>query len=402
MAQFKFRVQDIHGKSVNGVVEAVTQDVALDILNDRGYTVLALAENKKKVSINANITLFDRVKPKDMVVLSRQFSVLISATVPIVEALRILSKQAVNPLLQKTLIKIGDDVSGGIRLSEGLGKHPKTFSPFYVNMVRAGEESGKLEDALNYLAEQMERDYELSSRIKGAMIYPAAILVVLIGIAVFMMISVVPKLLEIITETGADLPLSTQILVSTSGFLQSFWWLIAIILVGLGVFFRFYTSKGDGQKQWDLIKLYIPVFGSLFKKIYLIRMTRSLSTLIAGGVNITRALSITADTVGNESYAEVIRKTAEEVENGNSIATVFVKSPIIPTMVSQIMLVGEQTGKMDTVLEKLTNFYTLEVDNTVRNLVSLLEPLIIMIMGGGVGLLVASIILPIYQVATSF
>ena len=402
MAHFSFRVQDIHGKYINGIVEAATQDVALDILNDRGYTVLALAEQGSEKLLSKNISFFERVKPKDMVVFSRQFSVLISATVPIVEALQILSKQTVNPALQKALTGISDDVSGGLRLSEALGKHKKIFTPFYVNMVHSGEESGKLEESLSYLAEQMERDYELTSRIKGAMIYPAAIFSGLIIVAVIMMVFVVPKLLEIITETGGELPLSTRVLIATSGFLTTYWWLILAILIGLGTFFRFYTRKGDGREQWDLLKLYVPIFGSLFRKIYLIRMTRSLSTLIAGGVNITRALLITADTVGNESYAKVIRQTSEEVENGNSIATVFVKSPIIPVMVAQIMLVGEQTGKMDSVLEKLTNFYTLEVDNTVRNLVSLLEPLIIMIMGGGVGLLVASIILPIFQVAQNF
>lgn len=402
MAHYQFRAQDVQGKYINGLVEAATQDVALDILNDRGYTVLALSEHGQKKLLSGNITLFERVKAKDMVVFSRQFSVLISATVPIVEALQILSKQTVNPALKRSLIAISDDVSGGLRLSEALGKHKKVFSPFYINMIHSGEESGKLEEALGYLADQMERDYELTSRIRGAMIYPAAIFSGLIIVAVVMMVFVVPKLLEIITETGGELPLSTRILVATSGFLTAYWWLILIILGGLGIFFRYYTREGDGRDQWDLIKLYVPIFGPLFRKIYLIRMTRSLSTLIAGGVNITRALLITAETVGNESYAKVIRQTSEEVENGNSIATVFVKSPIIPTMVSQIMLVGEQTGNMDTVLEKLTNFYTLEVDNTVRNLVSLLEPLIIMIMGGGVGLLVASIILPIFQVAQNF
>lgn len=402
MPKYKFRAQDIRGKIVEGLVESATEDTAVDILKDKGYTILTLSEGRDLSIFARSLTILNKVKIKDLVILSRQFAVLVSATVPIVQALHIMSKQAPTPLLAKVMEDIADRVNGGLRLSEALGKYPKIFSNFYINMVRSGELSGKLDEVLNYLADQQERDYELSSRIKGAMIYPSAILLGLVGVGVFMMVVVVPKLLDIITETGAELPLSTKILIAVSNFMTNFWWLIIMIIVGLYLLIRFYISTKNGRQQWDLMKLYIPVFGPLFRKIYLIRFTRSLSTLIVGGVNITRALEITSRTIGNVVYSDLVDRTSEEVENGNSISTVFIKSAVVPPMVSQIMLVGEQTGRMDEVLDKLTKFYTASIDNTVRNLVSLLEPLIIVIMGGGVGLLVASIIMPIYQVATSF
>jgi type IV pilus assembly protein PilC len=217
-----------------------------------------------------------------------------------------------------------------------------------------------------------------------------------------MMISVVPKLVDIIDQAGGELPISTRILIFTSNALTNYWVLLIAITISLFFMARIYAGTNSGRRQFDMIKLYIPVFGKLFRKIYIVRFSRALNTLMVGGVNITKALDITSETVGNEIYKEILLKTSEEVTNGNSISTVFSESHLVPVMVSQIMQVGEQTGRLEEVLDKITDFYTLEIDNTVRNLVSLLEPLIIVVMGGGVGLLVASIILPIYQVATSF
>jgi len=402
MPKYRFRVQDIDGKVVDGLVEAATEDTAADILTDKGYTILILSERSEESLVNRAVNLFNRVKAKDLMLFSREFSVLISATVPIVQALNIMVRQLDHPYLQRIVGDLADRVSGGIRLSDALARHPKVFSDFYINMVRSGEHSGKLDEILEYLADQLEHDYELMSKIRGALIYPAFILSGFVGVAIFMMVKVIPQLLDVIEESGSTLPFATRLLISSSNFFVSFWWLLVFLIIGLGFGFRFYIATNAGERQWHFVKLYIPIFGKLFRKIYIVRFTRSLGTLIKGGVNIMSALEITAATVGNVIFRDIMLETSKEVENGNSISTVLVKSSIVPPMVSQIMLVGEETGRLDDVMEKITNFYSLEVDNTVRNLVSLLEPLIIMTMGAGVGLLVAAIILPIYQVATSF
>ncbi len=402
MAKFKFRVQDIHGKIVEGLVEAVSSDVAADILNDKGYTILYLAKQAQQHVFDTSVSFLNRVSQKDLMIFSRQFAVLIAATIPVVQSLQIMIKQTENITLQKILADVGDHVNGGLRLSDALERHPKAFGVFFINIVRAGEMSGKLDEVLTYLANQLERDFDLNSRIRGALIYPAVILSGLIGVAVFMMISVVPKLVDIIDQAGGELPISTRILIFTSNALTNYWVLLIAITISLFFMARIYAGTNSGRRQFDMIKLYIPVFGKLFRKIYIVRFSRALNTLMVGGVNITKALDITSETVGNEIYKEILLKTSEEVTNGNSISTVFSESHLVPVMVSQIMQVGEQTGRLEEVLDKITDFYTLEIDNTVRNLVSLLEPLIIVVMGGGVGLLVASIILPIYQVATSF
>jgi len=381
-------------------VEAVNQNKAAEALQEKKYSIISIKEisaAKKK-----GLPFLDRIKIKDVAIFSRQFSVMMSANVAMVQSLRILTNQTVNSKLKLIISEIAEEVDSGSKLSTALAKRPKIFSNFYVSVVSSGETSGKLDEVLNYLADEMEKDYDMMSKIKGAMIYPVFVLAGLSAVGVVMMVYVVPKLTDILTESGAELPLATRVLIGISGALTSYWWLIILVLGGLIAGIKFYISKPLGRKQFDFLKLRIPIFGKLFQRIYIVRFTRSMHTLIIGGVTIVSSLKIAADIVDNRIYYELISQTIKEVEDGNSISSIFIKSKEMPMMVSQMMSVGERTGKMDIILERLTDFYDREINNIVANLMTLMEPVIMVVIGAAVGMMVAAIILPMYNMAGQF
>lgn len=398
MATYKYRARSMDGESLSGIVEAPGETEAAELLGERGLIVLSLVAGKKKSFKGLNINL-GGVNQKDLVIFSRQLAVMISATIPIVQALRILSQQTSNPVFTDKIVEIANDVDGGMKLSDAMSKHGKIFSNFFVAMIKSGETSGRLEEVLEYLADQMEKDYDLVARIKGAMIYPIVILVGLVGVSILMMVYILPKLTPMLKESGAELPTITNWLIAISDFMVSSWYYILFVLLILAFVFVFWTKSQSGKNMWDSIKIKIPIFGGLFKKIYLVRFTRSLHTLIKGGVPISIALRITAEVVDNKAYADLIMKTVVEVEAGNSISTLFAKSPLVPKMLSQMMIVGEKTGRIDTILERLSDFYGREINTMVANLTTLIEPIILILMGAGVGGIVAAIMLPMYKVA---
>ena len=401
MPIYKYKAFDKDKKVQEGMVEANSKEYVGEILAEKGFSVISVAEissGKKKISLN----FLNRVKIKDIVIFSRQFSVLISANVSMVQAIKILIDQTSNITLKMVISEVADEVDAGSTLSEALGKRPNVFSNFYISVVRSGETSGKLDEVLSYLADEMEKDYDMMSKIKGAMIYPAFVLSSLIAVGVVMMVFVVPKLTAILTESGGELPLTTRILIGTSGFMQKYWWLLIVIVVGLASAFRWYVKRPQGKRQLDFIKLRLPIFGHLFQLIYLVRFTRSMNTLIVGGVTIDNSLKVAAEVVGNKIYQELIEETIKEVEDGNSISSVFINSKTIPKMVSQMLSIGEKTGKMDVILERITNFYGREISNMVANLMALMEPLIMVVMGVAVGVMVAAVILPMYNLASNF
>lgn len=400
---FDYRARNKIGRIIRGAVEAETEAAALDILKDQDLSVISL-EVKKREFLKAlkEIKIFARVPIRDLVIFSRQLSVMISAEVPIVQALRVLVWQTTNPTLKEIVVNLADEVEGGAKLSLALSRYPKVFSDFFVNIVRSGETTGKLDEVLEYLATQQEKDYDLISKIKGAMIYPVFILSALVAVGIVMMIFVIPKLTAVLKESGAELPLSTRILITTSDFMKGYWWLLLIIIVGIIIGIRYLISYPQGRKYWDFLKIKLPIFGQLFQKIYIIRFTRSFLTLITGGVEIVQSLKIVAEVIGNAVYRDLILKTIKEVEDGNPIITIFAKSKEMPPMVTQMLGIGEQTGKINVILSKLTDFYSRELDNLVRNLVTIMEPLIMITMGVAVGIMVSAIILPMYNLATQF
>jgi type II secretory pathway component PulF len=402
MPFFEYRAKNSEGRMFKGTIESTSESAVVQMLTEKNFFPVSIKLKKASSDVFANIDFLNKVGPKDLVLFSRQLSVMKSANLPIVQSLRILEKQTENPKLKLVVSQLADDVDGGSKLSDSMSNHPKIFSDFFVSVIRSGETSGRLDEILNYLADQQEKDYDLMSKIKGAMIYPAFIVCGLVVVGIVMMIFVVPKLTGILSETGQELPITTKMLIGTSDLFVNYWWAIMAVVLVLIFAGRSYAGTKKGSYVFDIIKLKLPVFGTLFKRIYLVRFTRSMSTLLAGGVSLVEALKVTGDIVGNVVYENLIHQTVKEVEDGNPVSTVFIQNKEVPVMISRMMNVGEQTGNLDKVLEKLTDFYAREIDNLVTNLVSLIEPLIMVVLGVAVGVMVAAIIMPMYNMASGF
>lgn len=402
MPRFDYRVRTTEGKTVTGAIEAPNKEIASDTLRDRGFFVVSLEPAKKASILKMELPFLNKVPVKDIVIFSRQFSVLMGASVPLVQSLETVANQTQNDKLREILVNVSDDVEAGSALSTSLEQYPEAFSQFFIHMVRSGETTGRLEDVMNYLADQMEKDYDLNQRIKGAMIYPIFVIFGLVVVGFVMMTFVVPKLTQTLTESGAELPWTTKVLIAVSGFFQSFW---IHILIGTAIFivaFRWWISTDTGRMIWDRYKLKIPIFGPILQRIYVVRFTQSFGTMLSGGVDIPSSLDICADVVGNAYYRDQLVQTKKEVMDGNALVSVFLREGSMPEMVPQMMSVGEETGKLGEVLGKLTDFYTRELENMVANLVHAIEPLIMLIMGAAVGIMVAAIMLPMYNLATQF
>lgn len=400
---FNYQAQTDDGKITAGSIEAASEKLAADSLRDNGLTVISLAAIKESVSgKKLSLSIFDTVKRKDIVIFSRQLAVMMSAMVPIVQALRILVVQTRSARLKEVLSEVADEVEGGSKFSSALARTPKIFSQFYISMVKTGEASGKLDEILSYLADQEEKDYDLMSKIKGAMIYPAFITSGLLVVGVGMMIFVVPKLTDILKESGGQLPLATRMLMGTSGFLTQYWWLLLTIIAAAIAFFKIATRAAAFRLAVDLFKIKMPIFGKIFQLIYLVRFCRSLSTLIIGGVALPRALEIVGEVITNKQFKDLVQKVNKEVKDGNTMASVLTQSSVMPPMLSQMIGVGEQTGRVDEILSRLGDFYARELDNMVGNIVTLIEPLIMVVMGIGVGIMVAAILMPMYNMASNF
>lgn len=398
MPIFKYKATDSRGKNKRGRIVGMSETDVLAKLRKKELSDIALMDVSGTWEIKF-LKLINRVSAKDLVIFSRQFSVLIAANVPIVESLVVLIDQTNKITFKELIAEIAFDVDSGAFLSDSLAKHQKVFSEFFVNIIRSGETSGKLDEVLNYLADEVERNYDMISKIRGAMIYPVFVLSGLVGVAVVLMVYVIPSLTSVLTESNVALPLSTRIVIGTSHFMQSYIIFIIIFILALGFLFRLYTRTYSGRRLIDIIKLRMPIFGPLFKYIYLVRFSRSLSTLLKGGVTISRSLEITADVVGNAIYRELILETLESINDGNPLAMVMEQSKDMPKMVPQMIAVGEKSGQIDSILDRITTFYSREVTNRLDNLSKLMEPIIIVVMGIGVGIMVAAVILPMYNLA---
>jgi type IV pilus assembly protein PilC len=401
MPRFEYRAQDAQGNTLAGIIEASTPQLATETLLDKGLTILTLQEAARKSILQLDLPFIGQVTTRDLVIFSRQFAVLMGAKVPVVAAIKTVGKQTKNDKLRAMLVDVADEVESGTALSMSMAKYPKAFSNFFVNMIRSGETTGRLEEVMNYLADQMERDFDLMTRIKGAMIYPIIVIFGLVIVGFVMLTFVVPKLTDVLKESGTTLPWTTNLLIATSDFFKRFAMQIIALVVVSVVGLRWWVSTDQGRQYWDSLILYVPVFGPMIQLIYLVRFTRSLATLLSGGVDVPASLEVCADIVGNARYKNRILATKKEVMDGNSITSIFEQDKLIPSMVPQMMAVGEETGRLFEVLEKLTDFYTRELQNRVDNLVHAIEPLIMLVMGGAVGIMVAAIIMPMYSMATN-
>ena len=403
MAQFRYKVKTSEGAAQEGVIEAGTIDLAVAALQRRNLLVISIDPTEKERSKAFGILdYWQRVRQQDIVILSRQLATLFEAKVPIVESFKVIIGETENQILKKHLSSVLDDVQGGLALSAAMARHPEAFSRFYVAMVRSGEESGKLEEVFSYLADYLERTYILVQKARNALIYPAFILSAFVAVMILMLVFVIPKISTILTETGQKLPIYTRAVLWLSDTMRSYGILILLVLLVGGVVAFGYARRSAGALYFARLQLSIPIIGGLYRKIYLARIADNLHTLLSGGITVVRALTITAEVVDNDIYREILLAATEEVKSGSMISDSFSRYADMPPLFSQMLRIGEETGKLDYILKSIAGFYGREVDSMVGNLVSLIEPILILVLGLGVGLLVASVLIPIYNIAGAF
>lgn len=400
MATFTYEARTKTGELRSGIIETSSQEAAIDLLHQQNLIVVSLKEVIKTALIQRRFG--GGVSNKDVVMLSRQLATLFEAQIPVVDALKTLVSESDRPAMKEALTTILDDVSGGLSFSQALSKHPNIFSNFYVSLIKSGEESGKLQDVFTYLADYLERSYYLFTKARNALIYPAFILVAFVGVIVVMLVVVIPRLTDIFKETGQEVPLYTKMVIVASDFLRS-WGIVLIFVTVGGITLLWRWSRTEpGREFFNRLQLNIPIFGPLYRKLYMARFADNLHTLIAGGIPILRALSITGDVVGNAVYQKVIKEAIESVKAGSTISSALEKSPEVPQLVTQMVRIGETAGRLDYILASIARFYQRDVDSAFENIVSLIEPALIVFLGAGVGILVASVLIPLYNLAGSF
>lgn len=398
--QFSYEAKDKDGRLISGLVEAYSEDLAVEALQGKGLVVLGLAPLQKSV-LGADVLAFiNRPNSRDVVVFTRQLATIIAADIPLIEGLQTIASQNEKQAFSVIVEEAVESIRGGSSLSKSLAAYPKLFSSFYVSMVRSGEISGQLEGALVYLADYLEKSQSLNAKIRGALAYPAFILFALAVITTVMMTTVLPKLLDIIKESGVapeDIPPVTKILMAVTSFVNDYIVLVVIGLVVGAIFLARYAKTEGGQYRADRLKINFPRLGVVASNIYIARIAETLSTLIKAGVPILDSLRITADIAGNLIYRDILLEAHESVKNGGSISEVLSRHKEFPRLVSSMISVGEKTGKTDFMLDNIFKFYNFEAERDIQNLSQLIEPALILILGAGVGLLVAGILLPIFS-----
>ncbi len=397
--QFNYKAITATGEKKEGVVEAVNKDLAISALQRRGLVVASIKTTEESKGF-LEISLLESVPMKDVVMLSRQISTLFEAQVSALKAFSLLGGNTENKLLQRTLNQIVDDIQAGFSISGALAKHPKVFSEFYVNMVKAGEESGKLVQTFSYLADYLDRQYELTSKTRNALIYPAFVIFVFITVMILMFVIVIPKLSQIIIDSGQQIPVYTKVVIGISNFFVNYGLFVLIALVAFGGYVWWYSQSDRGKKYLDQVKLSIPFAGNLFTKLYLSRIADNMETMLTSGIPIVRSIEITAAVVGNRVYRDIMLMSAEKVKAGSSLADSVDRHVEIPSIMVQMIKVGEETGSVGMVLKTLGKFYKREVDDAVDTLVDLIEPFMIVLLGVGVGILLTSVLVPIYNIAS--
>lgn len=404
MSLYKYTAKDTNGKKYSGEIEVLDEKTLVVTLQKQGLIPIKI--NKRDEGGVAGI--FQSIMPKlggsgaDLVGFTRQLSTMISAGLPLTDALVILEKQTKNQEFAREISEIVANVSGGSSLSQALAKHPKTFDVVYIKLVEAGETGGVLDKVLVKLSETLERDREFKSKTKGAFIYPVIVIIVMLLVMLVMMIFVVPRLTSLYTEIGAKLPLPTVILIAISNFLRGFWWLLAIFIAISAWSLRYFSKTENGAMVMSRFALHIPIWGKIRKTLILASFTRTLGLLIAAGIPIIVALKVVAGLLQSPTYKEGIDFAIERVERGSPLYQPLSANPAFPPIIGQMLRVGEETGKMDEVLGRLSVYFENESEHSIRNLTTALEPIILVILGLGVGVLVLSIILPIYNLTAQF
>lgn len=401
MAQFRYTARNTQGRTIEGVVEAPVQKLAMEKLRSQRMTVMTVSEMKAGPSLLNKMNPFKPgVKSKDLVIFSRQLATLVSAGVPIVQGLNILIEQIQSPVFQKIMTAVRSDIESGITIAEAMRKHPKAFTELYVSMIKAGETGGVLDAILERLSAYLEAAEELKGKVKGAMVYPIVISGVASAVTLFLLVAVIPTFKTVFASFGSELPFPTQILLAISDFLRhNFLFLLAVPIGGF-IGLKKWHGTDTGKRVIDGQTIRLPVFGDILKKVAVAKFTRTLGTLIKSGVPILQALDTVAKTAGNRVVEEAILKARESIREGEKIADPLKQSGIFPAMVIQMISVGEETGNLETMLTKIADFYDQEVDTAIKAMTSLIEPVIICVMGLVIGAIVICMFLPIFQMSS--
>ena len=395
--KFNYQARTKKGEIQAGVVEASSKEAAILLLQKYGLYITYLEE--VKVPFYAwEVKIFKRISLRDIVLFSRQLSIMFSSRVSLVEALVTIASQTKNLEFRERILDLSREVEGGSAFSKALSRHPQIFSSFYISMVKSGETSGKLSESLSYLADHLEREYHLVSRLRGAMIYPSLVIMVASVVLLLMIFFVIPQLTKVFQEAGQPLPIVTQLVIGLSLFLRKWGFLFIGLLAGLVIFVLRYIKTLEGKENFDKISLRLPLIGDLLKMVYLSRLAENLSTLISGGLPIAQALETTGEVVGNTVYKEIIFLTRDEVRKGEPISSVLRRYPeAFPPVFCQMTLVGEKTGTLEKTLLNVVDFYQKEVNMSIDNLLSILEPVLIIFLGVIVAGLMVSVLLPLYR-----
>lgn len=399
---FKYKAIDQRNASREGTVEAANIDAAIITVQKQGYTIISIDPFEKGASIfDIEFNWFKRIKNKDIVILSRQIATLFEAQVSALRVFRLLATEAENPQVQSVLGKIADDLQAGSSISRALAGHPDIFSAFYVNMVRSGEETGSLDKSFMYLADYLDRQYQVITKARNAMMYPAFVIGTFFMVMGLMLTLVIPRVAQILTDSGQQLPIYTRIVIGLSSFVTDYIGVILVFLAGSGFFLWRFMQTEVGKRAVDEFKISIPFLGDLYRKLYLTRICDNLSTMISSGISMVQAIEVTADVVDNAVFKEILQYTLAEVKGGRSFADSIAEYPEIPGVLSQMAKVGEETGNLGQILTTLSVFYRREVDNAVDTMIGLIEPAMIVALGLGVGVLLASVLMPIYNLTAS-
>ncbi len=397
---FNYEALTNTGEKKIGSVDASSKDLAIAAIQRRGYIISSISESKdKRMAINLSFLGTRNIPMKDIVIMSRQMSTLFESQVAALKAFNLLAENTSNKALAKILEEVAEDIKSGVYISQALAKHEEAFSEFYVNMVKSGEESGKLTQAFSYLADYLDRQYQLTSKTKNALIYPAFVIGVFIIVIIMMFTFIVPKLAAIINESGMEVPFFTKIIMGISEVFVDFGlFLLAGVVITIAFIIR-YAKTPNGKMYFDRLKISLPIFRNIYTKLYLSRISDNMDTMLSSSIPIVRSIELTSAVVGNRVFENILKGIAEDVKGGSSLSDAFSKHPEVPSIMSGMIKVGEETGSLGNILKTLGHFYSREVNEAVDTMVSLIEPIMIVMLGLGVGILLSSILMPIYNIA---
>ncbi len=395
MITFTYTARDIaSNKIVKSAVQAESERAAAKLLMAQGIVPLDIKELNESESLLGRLR--NRVSTKDRVIFTRQLSTLINAGLPLAQALRSVAEQTDNKKLKSVVLDVITTIEGGSTLADAFRRHKDVFNEVYVALIAAGEVSGTLDKSLERIADQQEKDAELLSKVRGAMVYPAIVMVVIVGVIVFMLTTVVPQIERLFKDLRQELPFITQVMVSTANFIGRFWWLILILIVAAIYFLRRYIATNNGRRAWDTFKLRLPLVGPLLEKLYMARFTRTAETLLSSGVPMLQMLEISSKSANNVLVTNAINRAAEKVRGGKSLSSALKNENMIASLVPQMISIGEQSGGIDKMMGKAATFYENELENTVRSLSTAIEPVLMVVLAIVAGGLVAAILLPVY------